>query len=143
MAVYRRVDDLRSPAGCLYTGISSGPNARYRVWEAFTFIFTNRRSSLSSSTFSSTSSPMARDCLWPDYRSPVKALSLHLVIAACLKTSVAFSIAVTNGGSHQWRTQDQDCICRGSGGFNPCTQRLTPCIRLEMFWGSILTPPLL
>ena len=22
---------------CLYIGISSGPNARYRVWEAFTF----------------------------------------------------------------------------------------------------------
>jgi len=38
MAAYRRVDDLRSPAGdCLYTGISSGPNARCRVWEAFTF----------------------------------------------------------------------------------------------------------
>ena len=28
-------------ADCLYTGISSGPNARYRVWEAFTF-FTSR-----------------------------------------------------------------------------------------------------
>ena len=27
-------------ADCLYTGISSGPNARYRVWEAFTFTFT-------------------------------------------------------------------------------------------------------
>jgi len=27
-------------ADCLYTGISSGPNARYRVWEAFTFFFT-------------------------------------------------------------------------------------------------------
>jgi len=26
-------------ADCLYTGISSGPNARYRVWEAFTFFF--------------------------------------------------------------------------------------------------------
>jgi len=26
-------------ADCLYTGISSGPNARYRVWEAFTFTF--------------------------------------------------------------------------------------------------------
>ena len=26
-------------ADCLYTGVSSGPNARYRVWEAFTFIF--------------------------------------------------------------------------------------------------------
>jgi len=25
-------------ADCLYTGISSGPNARYRVWEAFTFL---------------------------------------------------------------------------------------------------------
>ena len=24
-------------ADCLYTGISSVPNARYRVWEAFTF----------------------------------------------------------------------------------------------------------
>ena len=24
-------------ADCLYTGISSGSNARYRVWEAFTF----------------------------------------------------------------------------------------------------------
>ena len=24
-------------ADCLYTGISSGPNARYRVWEAFAF----------------------------------------------------------------------------------------------------------
>jgi len=24
-------------ADCLYTGISSGPNARYRVWEAVTF----------------------------------------------------------------------------------------------------------
>ena len=24
-------------ADCLYTGISSGPNARYRVWKAFTF----------------------------------------------------------------------------------------------------------
>jgi len=40
MAAYRRVDDLWSPAGdCLYTGISSEPNARYRVWEAFTFTF--------------------------------------------------------------------------------------------------------
>jgi len=29
--------DLR--ADCLYTGISSGHNARYRVWEAFTFTF--------------------------------------------------------------------------------------------------------
>ena len=29
-------------ADCLYTGISSGPNARYRVWEAFTFLcYTN------------------------------------------------------------------------------------------------------
>jgi len=38
MAAYHRVDDLWSPAGdCLYTGISSEPNARYRVWEAFTF----------------------------------------------------------------------------------------------------------
>jgi len=27
-------------ADCLYTGISSGPNARCRVWEAFTFTFT-------------------------------------------------------------------------------------------------------
>ena len=26
-------------ADCLYTGISSGPNARYRVWEAFTFFY--------------------------------------------------------------------------------------------------------
>ena len=26
-------------ADCLYTGISSGPNVRYRVWEAFTFTF--------------------------------------------------------------------------------------------------------
>ena len=25
-------------ADCLYTGISSGPNARYRLWEAFTFL---------------------------------------------------------------------------------------------------------
>jgi len=29
-------------ADCLYTGISSGPNARYRVWEAFTFTFFTR-----------------------------------------------------------------------------------------------------
>jgi len=45
MAAYRRVDDLRSPAGrlYLYIGISSGPNARYRVWEAFTFTFIYRR----------------------------------------------------------------------------------------------------
>jgi len=29
-------------ADCLYTGISSGPKARYRVWEAFTFyLFTS------------------------------------------------------------------------------------------------------
>jgi len=26
-------------AECLYTWISSGPNARYQVWEAFTFLF--------------------------------------------------------------------------------------------------------
>ena len=29
-------------ADCLYTGISSGPNARCRVWEAFTFLRLNR-----------------------------------------------------------------------------------------------------
>jgi len=29
-------------ADCLYTGISSGPNARCRVWEAFTFYVQNR-----------------------------------------------------------------------------------------------------
>jgi len=28
-------------ADCLYTGISSGPNARCRVWEAFTFFNTS------------------------------------------------------------------------------------------------------
>jgi len=28
-------------ADCLYTGISSGPNARCRVWEALTFTFTH------------------------------------------------------------------------------------------------------
>jgi len=39
MAAYRQVDDLVLQANCLYTGISSGPSARYRVWEAFTFIF--------------------------------------------------------------------------------------------------------
>jgi len=26
-------------ADCLYTGISSRPNAWYRVWEAFTFLY--------------------------------------------------------------------------------------------------------
>jgi len=40
MAAYRWVDDLLQ-ADCLYTGISSGPNAQYRVWEAFTFTFMN------------------------------------------------------------------------------------------------------
>jgi len=30
-------------ADCLYTGISSGPNARCRVWEAFTFTFLQQR----------------------------------------------------------------------------------------------------
>jgi len=34
MAAYRRVDDLHLRADCLYTGISSGPNARYRVLES-------------------------------------------------------------------------------------------------------------
>ena len=29
-------------ADCLYTGISSGPNARYRVWESL-YLFTARR----------------------------------------------------------------------------------------------------
>jgi len=28
----------RMQADCLYTGISSGPNARYRVWDVFTFL---------------------------------------------------------------------------------------------------------
>ena len=40
MAAYRRMDDLRYghlQADCLYTGISSGPNAWCLVWEAFTF----------------------------------------------------------------------------------------------------------
>jgi len=31
---------------CLYTGISSGPNARHRVWEAFTFTFIAWRKAL-------------------------------------------------------------------------------------------------
>ena len=40
MAAYRRVNDLgHLQADCLYTGISSGPNARCRVWEAFTLPF--------------------------------------------------------------------------------------------------------
>ena len=34
-------------ADCLYTGISSGPNARYRVWEAFTFTFLSYRKAVS------------------------------------------------------------------------------------------------
>ena len=29
-------------ADCLYTGISSGPNARCQVWEAFTFTFNSK-----------------------------------------------------------------------------------------------------
>jgi len=33
-------------ADCLYTGISSGPNTRYRVWEAFTFFYCYRPSSM-------------------------------------------------------------------------------------------------
>jgi len=40
MAAYRRVNDLgHLQADCLYTGISSGTNARCRVWEALTFTF--------------------------------------------------------------------------------------------------------
>ena len=35
----RQTPILNLLADCLYTGISSGPNARYRVWEAFTFNF--------------------------------------------------------------------------------------------------------
>jgi len=31
--------DTRVHGPCMYTGISSGPNAGYRVWEAFTFTF--------------------------------------------------------------------------------------------------------
>jgi len=31
---------------CLYTGISSGPNARQRVWEAFTFFILIRGSAI-------------------------------------------------------------------------------------------------
>jgi len=41
MAAYRRVDDLHLRADCLYTGISSGPNARYRVWESL-YLFQKR-----------------------------------------------------------------------------------------------------
>jgi len=33
-------------ADCLYTGISSGPNARCRVWVVFTFLPFNDRKSL-------------------------------------------------------------------------------------------------
>ena len=33
-------------ADCLYTGISSGPNARCRVWEAFTFLCLRRQASV-------------------------------------------------------------------------------------------------
>ena len=33
-------------ADCLYTAISSGPNARYRVWEAFTFFTTIKTTSV-------------------------------------------------------------------------------------------------
>jgi len=44
MAAYRWVDGWMTyghlQADCLYTGISSGPNARCRVLEAFTFTFT-------------------------------------------------------------------------------------------------------
>jgi len=40
MAAYRRVYDLSHlRADCLHTGISYGPDARKRVWEAFTFSF--------------------------------------------------------------------------------------------------------
>ena len=38
MAAYRRVDDSHLRADCLYTGISSELNARYRVWEVLPFI---------------------------------------------------------------------------------------------------------
>jgi len=39
MAAYRRMDMTYGhlQADCLYTGISSGPKAQYRVWEAFNF----------------------------------------------------------------------------------------------------------
>jgi len=49
MAAYRWVDDLSHlRADCLYnTAISSGPNARYLVWEAFTFyLFTHSTQSI-------------------------------------------------------------------------------------------------
>jgi len=38
MAAYRRMTYGHLWADCLYTGINSGPNAQYQVWEAFTFL---------------------------------------------------------------------------------------------------------
>ena len=56
-------------ADCLYTGINSGPNARYRVWEAFTFTFLSRDYQMATSrvsvlTVKRLSVPHPRDVSW-------------------------------------------------------------------------------
>ena len=92
MAACRRVDDLaygHLQADCLYTGISSGPNARCPVWEAFTLYLPPVVAPLAwmggSVQFGANSSSFLL-CSPPEYELPCRLRAVRLSCAAPTKS---------------------------------------------------------
>ena len=71
-------------ADCLYTGISSGPNARCRVWEAFTFFNHHRCSDAVYWRAGRERAPDLRVQMW------VRPCSKHMLAGALALSSFLF-----------------------------------------------------
>jgi len=80
-------------ADCLYTGISSGPNARYWVWEAFTFFLLSSRWKVLQITSRETDKFMSKD---HDQQTDMTALNV-IHRAVTLSLSKILNTLLDNG----------------------------------------------
>jgi len=113
-------------ADCLYTGISSGPNARYRVWEAFTF-FTLTCNDYSSSLWFVFA--FAATALW-QFDCADADCGLHLqweTCSECCTTETLIHVIFLS----TLKVSARNCKCHAVHSWIKFMQKITMCVKLQ------------